>query len=359
MINALLLLWVAGQDADVALTGSGRRTGGEYELKVAGTGKALKEGESVSLRFRRIANRVEWATGSLRTIPVDDEVARAATVERNGFVHHEKFVTPGEVEVVVGADNQTVRRIFRVSSPAEEANAIAAAAKRFDSALRGLRLMADDLSATKDEMCPVGRKQAQLQKRIDWRRKAYREEIADSFLTASADALGRLMSDIESAIELERSGKDAGSLVFSLTEESFCWDEARGLIGAIETLSLRERALLTVRTLGELAKEIVEKVRIGNTPGWTRAEKEFSRAIETLFEADQAARTGATGATYAGVADESGSTLEALIGQARDLLKAAEGSIGGAMADDGGVTDLGKSIQDRVASFEQRLRIRK
>src|SRR6185295_387510 len=74
MINALLLLWVAGQDADVALTGSGRRTGGEYELKVAGTGKALKEGESVSLRFRRIANRVEWATGSLRTIPVDDEV---------------------------------------------------------------------------------------------------------------------------------------------------------------------------------------------------------------------------------------------------------------------------------------------
>src|SRR6185436_5621212 len=165
------------------------------------------------------------------------------------------------------------------------------------------------------------------------------------------DALGRLMTDVESAIDLERAGKDVTSLMFSLTEEPFCWDEARALIGEIEKVSLRERALLTVRTLGEVAKEIGEKVRAGGTTGWSRAEKEFSRAIETVFEADQAARTGAAGAAYAEVADEPAATLESLIGQARDLLKAANDRIGGATADDDGVTSLGKSLQVRVSSF--------
>lgn len=359
MINALLLLMVAGQDGDAAVTGSGRRTGGEYELKVTGAGKPFKESESVSLRFRRLANRVDWPTGSLRTVAVGDEIARTAAVEKNGFVHHERFATPGEVEVVIGADDRPIRLVIRVSTLPEEANAIAAASKRFDAAIRTLRLMVDDIEATKDEMCPVGRKQSQLQKRIDWRRKAARDEIADSFLTGSADALGRVMTDIESAIDLERAGKDTTSLMFSLSEESFCWDEARALIGAIETLSLRERALLTVRTLDGLAKEIAEKVRAGSTNGWNRAEKDFSRAIETLFEADQAARTGAAGAAYADVADDSSATLEALIGQARGLLKTAGDSIGGATADDAGATDLGKSLRDRVASVEQRLRARK
>jgi hypothetical protein len=41
MINALLLLMAAGRDADVAVTGSGRRTGGEYELRISGGGKRL------------------------------------------------------------------------------------------------------------------------------------------------------------------------------------------------------------------------------------------------------------------------------------------------------------------------------
>lgn len=359
MINALLLLMVAGQDGELTVTGSGRRTGGEYELRISGTGKGLQEHEGISLRFRRLANRLDWAGGSLDTLAVGDEIARTAAVERNGFVHQERFASPGAVEVVIGSGDRPVRRVFRLSTLPEEANAIAAAAKRFDSALRGLRLMVDDADATKDEMCPVGKKQAQLQKRIDWRRKAYREEIADSFLTASADALGRLMTDIESAIELERSGKDVTSLMFSLTAESFCWDEARAIIGEIESVSLRERALLTVQALGVLTDEIAEKVRTGSASGWMRAEKEYSRTIETLFEADQAARTGAVGAAYATAADDSGTTLEALIGQAREVLKAAAGSIGGATADDAAAADLAKSLRERVTAFEHRLRTQK
>jgi hypothetical protein len=128
------------------------------------------------------------------------------------------------------------------------------------------------------------------------------------------------------------------------------------LIGEIESVSLRERALLTVRALGVLAEEVAEKVRAGSTSGWVRAEKEFSRTIETLFEADQAARTGAIGAAYATAADESGATLEALIGQAREVLHAAAGSIGGATGDDSAFADAAKSLRERVTAFEQRLR---
>jgi len=356
MINALLWVMVVAQDGDLSVTGSGRRAGGEYELKIAGSGKGLKDGETVNLRFRRLANRVEWADGALRTLAVGDEIARAAVVERNTFAHQEKFAVAGEVEVVIEPD---VRRAFRVSTLPEEAYAIAGSAKRFESALRGLRLMVDDLDATKGEMCPVGRKQAQLQKRIEWRRKAYREEIADSYLTASADALGRLMTDIESAWELERSGKDVTSMMFSLTGEPFCWDEARELIGKVETVSLRERALLTVRTIAGLTEEVLEKVRSGHTGGWLRAEKEFSRTIEALLDADQAARTGPVGAAYATAADDSSATLEALIGQAREVVKAGGRCIGGAMADDACVFDLAKSLQERLATFEKRLRAQK
>jgi hypothetical protein len=358
MINALLLVMAAAQD-EMTVTGSGHRTGGEYELRISGTGKGLPEHDGVSLRFRRLANRLDWAGGSLGTVAVGDELPRTAAVEKNGFVHQERFASPGEVEVVIGSGDRAIRRVFRLSTPPEEANAIAASAKRFDSALRGVRLLVDDVDATKDEMCPVGRKQAQLEKRIDWRRKAYREEIADSFLSASADALGRLMTDIESAIELERSGKDTTSLMFSLSAESFCWDDAREMIGDIETVSLRERALLTVGTLARVAEEITEKVRSGATAGWLRAEKEYSRTIETLFEADQAARTGPIGAAYAQAVDESGTTLESLFDQARGVVRSASSCVGGAMADDGAFADQVKSLRDRLTAFEHRLRARK
>jgi len=358
MINALLLVMAAAQD-EMTVTGSGHRTDGEYELRISGTGKGLPEHEGVSLRFRRRANRLDWAAGSLGTVAVGDELSRTAPVERNGFVHQERFASPGEVEVVIGSGDRAIRRVFRLSTLPEEANAIAASAKRFDSALRGVRSLVDDVDATKDEMCPVGRKQAQLQKRIDWRRKAYREEIADSFLAASADALGRLMTDIESAIELERSGKDATSLMFSLSAEAFSWDVARAMIAEIETVSLRERALLTVETLARVTEEIADKVRTGATAGWLRAEKEYSRTIEALFESDQAARTGPIGAAYAQAADESGTTLESLIGQARAVVKSAAGCVGGAMADDAAFADQAKSLRDRLTAFEHRLRAQK
>ena len=71
----------------------------------------------------------------------------------------------------------------------------------------------EDLDALKNEPAPPMKKQGRLQKRIDWRKNAYCPEIAHSFLSASARALTLWMEDVENAAELERNGKDAGSMV--------------------------------------------------------------------------------------------------------------------------------------------------
>ena len=76
MMQALLVLALMGQDVDVAVTGHGRRHGGEYELTVAGKGKGLRDQEIVSLKFRRLANRMNWEEGILVSAPAEDEVSQ-------------------------------------------------------------------------------------------------------------------------------------------------------------------------------------------------------------------------------------------------------------------------------------------
>lgn len=347
MINALLAALLC-QDADVAVTGHGRRSGGEFELTVSGKGKGLQDQETVSLKFRRLANRLTWEDGALVTAPVGDESACLATVEKNAFVHRERFAVPGEVEVRVGTAEPVV---FRVSTWTEEAYAIGSAAKRFDSAVKGVRLMVGDLETVREEMCPALRKQSQLHKRIEWRRNAYREEIENSFLTASAHALGLMMADLESAQEL----KDASTLVSSLTGKPFSWDEVRGQIEAIEAASLRERALLVVRMAGAMAREIGAVVRSGESGRWSRTERELLRTIDVLRDGDQAARTGPLADRYAALVE---SSLESLLTQVREYLQSGESCIRCVTSADGEFAGLGQSLLDRVAAMEAKLRTR-
>ena len=347
MINALLVLAVVCQDADVAVTGHGRRTGGEYELTVTGKGRGLKEQETVSLKFRRVANRLHWEDGSLVTAPVGDETACLATVEKNAFVHRERFTTAGEAEVHVG----TARHVFRVSTGAEEAFAIGSGARRFDAALRGVRLMVADLEAAREEMCPALRKQSQVQKRIEWRKTAYRQEIADSFLTASAHALTLLMADLEAAQDLEKAGKDASTLVSTLTGSPFSWDEVRSQIDTIEAASIRERALLIARSVGAMSREIAAAVRSKQAGAWTRQEKEFTRTIEALRDVDQSVRTGPH-------ADAYGTEIETLLTQVREYLETGAACIQCVKSEDAEFTPLGQTLTDRVGVLEEKLRTR-
>lgn len=348
MINALLLLGLLGQEVD--LSGQGRRIEKEYELTL--TGKGLKDPESVNLRFRRMANRLNWENGAIEAVALEDETLRAAAVENGGFVYRERFSTPGEVEVRIGQTS----RVFRASTLPEEAFAISSAARRFDAALRGLRLMVDDVESLKSDMCPAARRQAQLQKRIDWRRKAYREEVAESFLTASAQAFGLLMTDVEAAQDLDRSGKDPSEMVSSLTGKPFVWAEARAQIAALEAASLRERALLIVRTAGALAKEVTGRVGAGDARGWPRAEKEFTRALDALREADLASRTGPSAERYVALVDVEGGTIDGLLQQIEDYVRAGEGRLLCTRPDDGSFAEMTQSIADRLAAVEQRIR---
>jgi hypothetical protein len=348
MINALLVLALACQDADVAVTGHGRRSGGEFELTVTGKGKGLQEQESVSLKFRRVANRLNWEDGAIVTSPVGEESSCLAAVEKNAFVHRERFAAPGEVEVRVGSAGPVV---FRVSTWTEEAFAIGAAAKKFDSALRGVRLMIGDLETAREEMCPALRKQSQIQKRIEWRRNAYREEIEGSFLTASADALGRLMADLESAQEL----KDPSTLVSSLTGKPFSWDDVRGQVDAIEAASLRERGLLVARMIGAVTREIGAVVRSGESGRWSRIEKELLRTIEALREGDLAARTGPHADRYGALVE---STIDSLLTQVREYLQTGESCIRCVASADGEFAGQGQALLDRVGAFEAKLRTR-
>jgi hypothetical protein len=352
MINALVVLALVWQDADVVVTGHGRRSGGEYELTVTGKGKGLKEQESISLKFRRVANRLQWDDGAIVTAPAGEENACLATVEKNAFVHRERFAVPGEVEVRIGSAEPVT---FRTSTWTEEAHAIASASKRFDSALRGVRLMVGDIETARDEHCPALRKQSQVQKRIEWRKNAYRQEIEDSFLTASADALAKLMTDVEAAQELERVMKDPSTLISTLTGKPFSWDDVRGQIDEIDAASLRERALLVVRLVGAMAREIGAVVRSGDTARWNRVEKELIRTTDVLRDGDQAARTGPLADRY-GALVESG--MESLLTQLREYLRAGESCIRCVASSDGEFAGLGQALAERVTALEQKLSAR-
>jgi hypothetical protein len=367
MMNALLVLVVLCQDAEVSVTGHGRRHEGEYELTVAGKGKGLKDQEAVGLRFRRLANRVNWEDGSIATVPLDDEAGRMAYVEKNQFVHRERFKVPGEVEVRIGlphpqdapAEDRQIRRNFRVASPAEEASAIGSAAKRFDVALRGARLMLEDIESLKCDVCPAARKQGRLQKRIEWRLGAVRQEIADNFLTASSQAMALLMSDVENALDLERAGKELTGMMSALTGQPFSWEETRERLARIEEISLRERALLTVRSIDALANQIAAFVHTGEANAWARAEKEFARTIETLRDGDRETRTGPSGGQYAALVDISGAALEGLIAQTKEYLHTAAGCVQCAKSADAEFAERGQALMDRAAAFEIRARTRK
>ncbi len=366
MINALLVLALLGQEADVAVTSHGRRQGGEYELTVAGKGKGLRDHEIVSLTFRRLSNRMNWEDGALRSVPAEDEIRRSATVENNAFVHHERFALPGEVEVLISRSHadgapsgaEPLCRVFRIASLPEEAFAIGSAAKRFDGALIGLRRMLDDLDAIRGESCPPARKRAQLQKRIDWRMNAYRQEIADSFLDASARTLSQLMADLESAIELERNGKDTAMMLSALNGKAFAWDEVRSQLDAIEAASLRERALLTVRAADAMAEEIASRVRSKETAGWARQEKDLVRTLDALRENDKAWRSGAAGEAYRRLVDGAGVSFEEYLSQAGEYLHAGAACLHCTKPDDGVFAELGQTLTDRSAAFETRLRSR-
>src|SRR5438034_8666136 len=101
MMNAMILLAALAAQSDVALEAHVRRLGAEYELSITGKSRSLPDGSIASLRFLRMANRIDWAARSIVTQPLDRAWGRFASVERGAFHHRELLAGPGEVEVDV------------------------------------------------------------------------------------------------------------------------------------------------------------------------------------------------------------------------------------------------------------------
>jgi len=361
MMNALLVLSLLCQ-GEVGITGQGRHHGGDYELTVIGKGKNLQEQAAVSLRFRRLVNRLNWEDGSIGTRTLEDEAARVAAVEKNQFVHREVFKAPGEVEVRIGLPHAEeaapLTRLFRTSSLPEEAFALGSAAKRFEIALRGARTILQDVEAMKCDPCLPGKKMGRLQKRIEWHLAAARQEIADNFLTASSHALGLLLSDFESGYELERMGKGTAEMRSALTGMPFSWEEAQEQIAEIEAVSLRERSLLALKTMSALANQAAAWVHTGASGGWSRVEKEFLRTIETIQEGDHELRTGPMAGRYAALVDVADARFEDAIVKTKEYLQAASGCLQCAKSTDSDFAARGQALMDQFARFEVRARTR-
>ena len=360
MMNALLVLALLCQDADLSVAGKAKRHDKDYELTVSGKGKALQDQDAVTLRFRRLANRVNWADGAIVTETVDDEIGRVAKVEHQTFVHAEPFPAAGEVELHVGvgapetANARQVHRVFRVASLTEMAHAIGSDAAAIDAALRGLGRLLDDVEALKND--PPMKRQQRLQKRVDWRKNAYREEISASSLSASARALSLWMDDLDAAAELERSGKDLSGMLSTLTGKPFAREDARNQLSVIEAVSLRERGLLIVRELEAVAREIAAAVSAGDAKTWARHDKEFTRTLEMLRENDGKFRGAPSGGRYAALVDLPGGTLDELIVQTIEYLQAAASCIHCAPSSSTDFDNLGRTLMDRAAAFEVKIR---
>jgi hypothetical protein len=164
------------------------------------------------------------------------------------------------------------------------------------------------------------------------------------------------MEDVENASELEHAGKDAGAMVSLLTGKPFSWAEARSLLSAIEAVSLRERALLIVREVEDVGRDIAASAQAGNAARWGRLAKEFERGIDALQENDQDFRGAPSGPQYAALVDLEGATVGDLVTQARQYLQAAAGCVRCAPEAGSDFEELGRSLRDRAAAFEVRIR---
>jgi len=358
MMNALLVLALLTQDADLSVTGKAKREDKEYELTVSGRGKSLQDHDQVRLRFTRFANRVNWSDGAIVTEAVDDDSERVAPVEKQAFTHPERFRTAGEVEVRIGLGPEgfQVRRILRAASPHETAHAIVSDAKQIDAVLLAAGRMLADLEALKKDPAPPMKRQGRLQKRVEWRKNASRQEIAHSFLSASAQALERWMDDVEHLAELEQAGKDNAGLLSSLSGKPFTGEEAKAQLSTIEAVSLRERALLIVREVVALGRDIAAAVSAGDAASFARKDKEFTKTVEMLREADGVFRKAPSGGRYAALVDLNGSTIDDLVIEAAGYLQAAAGCIHCTPSSVSDFDDLGRKLMDRAAAFEVRIR---
>lgn len=284
MMNVLLLSMALVQGPDVSVQGQGRRVGGEYELSITGKGRRLPDDALVSLRFRRIVNRVDWASGAIETRPMDHVWGRCASIERGSFQHRELLPSPGAVEVEFSIRGEgdvppvSFTKVFRAAAVPEVLAALRGDAKRMDRALAEGRGLLEDLA------CGKGRA---ARKHLEKARLAAQEDAASSVLSATGEKLDQFLADLEGALEIARA-----DLQSAVTGDRFSFEAARAALAGIEAIAVREKRLIQVREARWLAHEIARLAESGDARRlWARAEPSIGRSLKALEESSREGRS--------------------------------------------------------------------
>lgn len=274
------------------------------DLKVTGPAGSIVE-------FRRRVNALE--DGKL-VRALSDEVIRRTLAD----AHTEVFERPGVIEVTGLAPDGKV--LFEGSARAGSAASLVtwakAGHKRITAAAEGLR--------------ELNLKSERAKRRL----AAWRMSGAASELPAAGQALAALAGDVEHAL----AAKDGACPMLSgLDAKPFLIETLAERCAALVEIAERERDLLILDALSEIAARADELVKAGDGRRWTRAEPGLRRSHEHL-------------------ANAAGPKLEKAAAHARELLDKAAAQLtceGGAEVD---IDALREAYEAEAKSVEEDLR---
>lgn len=222
------------------------------DVKVTGPAGAIVE-------FRRRVNAFE--DGKL-VRALSDEVIRRTLAD----AHTESFERPGVIEVTGMAPDGKVlfEGSARVGSAASLVAWARAGHKRITAAAEGLR--------------ELNLKSERAKRRL----AAWRMSGAASELPAAGQALAALAGDVEHALAA-RDG--AAPMLSGMDAKPFLIETLAERCAALVDIAERERDLLILDALGELAAKAGELVKAGDGGRWTRAEPALRRSQDHLAKA--------------------------------------------------------------------------
>jgi hypothetical protein len=287
MTNAVWMLALLAQDAELGLDARTRRVGAEYELTITGRVRGQAEGATVGLRFHRITRRANWEDRTIETAPSEEGPGRAALVEEGRFAHVERFDAPGDVEVrfLVDGAEAPLRRVLRVGSPGDVVGAVNAASKRIDDAARDLVALVDAAERCPEDGTPEAKRKQELRRRLAKAMESAGRAADSAALPAAAGVLRALAADVEAAVVARLEDRPLCRWISNLSGQSFCLDDARAYLEGVEDLASRERSLALLGELESSRAAAADAVFASDKRRWNRAVHAARQALDAVRRA--------------------------------------------------------------------------
>jgi hypothetical protein len=281
MMSTLMALAVVLQDPELAVQGRVRRRGGEYELTLAGRGKALEDGATVGIRFHPVSRRLDWEERRIETYTAEEAGAgRSVAVKKGGFAHVERFAAPGAVEVRILLEKSPatpVVRTFRLAAGHEAAETLERDLREIERAGEGLLTLIEEGEDILDAPCGAGKRGREYRAKVERRVAGWREAMARSGLPAAAGAFERLAGDIEGSAHAR-----CVRPLSSLSGRPFHLEQVPEYLEGIREAMEREAAIAAAGELEAVRAEAGAVARSGDAAAWARAEPGFRKSLDAL-----------------------------------------------------------------------------